>query len=201
MGLARRDIDLHTYADYLSWPDDARYELIDGIAYAISPAPTRRHQEVVGEMYRQIANALNGSNCQPYLAPFDVRLPRAKEANQINEANSEGDADIDTVVQPDISVICDRSKLDDRGCCGAPDWIIEVLSPGTAGHDQIVKRSLYERVGVREFWLVHPLDRIVTMYVLENGSYGKPAMQELMGTSTSAILPAVTVDWALDAGG
>ena len=190
MGLARRDINRHTYADYIGWSDDARYELIDGIAYAMSPAPTRRHQEVVGEMYRQIANTLKGSPCQPYIAPFDVRLPNANEA----------DSDIDTVVQPDISVICDKSKLDDRGCRGAPDWVIEVLSPTTASHDQIVKRALYERVGVREYWLVHPIDRIVTIYVLENGSYGKPAMQELIGTSTSVILPAVTIDWALDKG-
>lgn len=188
MGRVRRDIDRHTYADYISWSDDARYELIGGIAYAMSPAPTRRHQEVVGEMFRQIANTLKGSNCQPYIAPFDVRLPNASEA----------DGDIDTVVQPDISVICDKSKLDDRGCRGAPDWIIEVLSASTAGHDQIVKRALYERVGVREYWLVHPTDRIVTIYVLENGSYGKPVMQELSDTTSSAILPAVTIDWSLD---
>ena len=195
MGLARRDIDRHTYADYISWSDDVRYELIDGIAYAMSPAPTRRHQEVVGEMYRQIANTLKGSPCQPYIAPFDVRLPNT------NAANSARDSDIDTVVQPDISVICDQSKLDDRGCSGAPDWVIEVLSPSTASHDQIVKRALYERVGVREYWVVHPIDRIVTIYVLENGSYGKQAMQELIGISTSVILPAVTIDWALETGG
>lgn len=194
MGLARRDIDRHTYADYISWSDDARYELIDGIAYAMSPAPTRRHQELVGEMYRQIANTLKGSPCQPYIAPFDVRLPNA------NDSNSARDSDIDTVVQPDISVICDKSKLDDLGCRGAPDWVIEVLSPSTASHDQIVKRALYERVGVREYWVVHPIDRIVTIYVLENGNYGKPAMQELIDTSTSAILPTVTIDWALDVG-
>ncbi|MBK6998464.1 MAG: Uma2 family endonuclease [Rhodoferax sp.] len=198
MGLARRDIGLHTYADYIRWQDGVRYELIDGIAYAMSPAPTRRHQEVVGELYRQIANTLKGSACQPYIAPFDVRLPKAN-ANANANANV-ADGDIDTVVQPDISVICDQSKLDERGCCGAPDWVIEVLSPSTAGHDQIVKRALYERVGVREFWLVHPVDRIVTIYVLENGSYGKPAMQELVNTSSSVILPAVMVDWTFDEG-
>ena len=95
-------------------------------------------------------------------------------------APTEADAQIDTVVQPDISVVCDKAKLDERGCRGAPDWIVEVLSPGTAGHDQIVKRALYERVGVREFWLVHPIDKLVIIYLLENGAYGKPALQELL---------------------
>src|ERR1035437_6969699 len=185
MGLARRDINRHTYADYIGWSDGARYELIDGIAYAMSPAPTRRHQEVVGEMYRQIANTLKGSPCQPYIAPFDVRLPNANEA----------DSDIDTVVQPDISVICDKSKLDERGCRGAPDWVIEVLSSGTASHDQIVKRALYERVGVREYWLVHPADKVVTIYLLANGAYGKPALQELVGSTTTTALPGITIVW------
>jgi len=188
MGLQQRDLEHHTYADYAGWPDDTRYELIDGIAYAMAPAPTRRHQELAGEIFRQIANALKGSPCRPYIAPFDVRLPHADEV----------DDEVDTVVQPDISVICDQSKLDDRGCRGAPDWIIEVLSPSTAGHDQIIKRALYERVGVREFWVVHPVDRVVTAYLLENGVYGKPVMQELMGTTASVILPNIVIDWTAE---
>ena len=186
MGLPQRDHGFHTYGDYLGWTDDMRYELIQGAAYAMGPAPARRHQEVAGEMFRQIADALDGSPCRPYIALFDVRLPRANEA----------DEDIDTVVQPDISVICDKSKLDERGCRGAPDWIVEVLSSGTASHDQIVKRALYERVGVREYWLVHPLDKVVTIYLLENGAYGKPGVQELAGTSTATILPGITIDRA-----
>ena len=186
MGLPQRDLECHTYAEYAAWPDDVRYELIDGIAYAMGPAPARRHQEVAGEMFRQIADALEGSPCRPYIAPFDVRLPRAGEA----------DDKIDTVVQPDISVICDKAKLDERGCRGAPDWIVEVLSPGSAGHDQVVKRELYERVGVREYWLVHPIDKVVTIYLLVTGAYGKPAVQELVGDTTAAVLPQVTITWA-----
>jgi Uma2 family endonuclease len=186
MGLARRDFVHHTYADYLQWPEEARYELIDGQAFAMAPAPTRRHQEVVGELFRQIANALEDSPCRPYIAPFDVRLPRADER----------DEEIDTVVQPDLSVICAKDRLDERGCRGAPDWIIEVLSPATAGHDQIVKRAIYERAGVREYWLVHPTDRIVTIYLLENGAYGKPAVYELQGTTAAVTLPQVVIDWA-----
>ena len=185
MGLPKRDLELHTYADYTSWPDDTRYELIDGIAYAKSPAPTRRHQEITGEVFRQIADALEGSPCRAYIAPFDVRLPTADEADDA----------VANVVQPDISVICEKSKLDEWGCRGAPDWIIEVLSPGTAGHDQIVKRALYERVGVREFWLIHPADKLVTIYLLANGGYGKPVVQELAGTTAASILPGAKIDW------
>ena len=186
MGLPQRDLEFHTYAEYAAWPDDVRYELVDGIAYAMGPAPTRRHQEVVLELARQIADALEGSPCRPYIAPFDVRLPRADEA----------DDKIDTVVQPDISVICDKTKLDERGCRGAPDWIVEVLSPGSAGHDQVVKRELYERVGVREYWLVHPADLVVTIYLLHAGAYGKPAVHELAGTTAATFLPEVSIDWA-----
>ncbi|MDP2809608.1 MAG: Uma2 family endonuclease [Rhodocyclaceae bacterium] len=186
MGLPLRDTEYHTYADYLRWPEDVRYELIDGIAHAMmAPAPSRRHQEIVLDLARHIAEALEGSPCRPYIAPFDVRLPRGDEADEA----------VDTVVQPDISVICDRAKLDERGCRGAPDWIIEVLSPATAGHDQIVKRAIYERAGVREFWLLHPVDRIVTIYLLENGAYGRPAVHELIGELAVTILPEVRLDW------
>ena len=185
MGLAQRDFDLHTYADYCSWPDDIRYELIDGIAYAMGPAPARRHQEVAGKIFRQVADALDGAPCRPYIAPFDIRLPHSNEA----------DDHVTTVVQPDISVIFDKSKLDERGCRGAPDWVIEVLSPATASHDQVIKRALYERVGVREFWLVHPVDRVVTIYLLDNSTYGKPYVQELTGTTRAHVLPDVIIDW------
>ncbi len=152
----------------------------------MGPAPVRRHQEVAGEIFRQIADALEGVPCAPDIAPFDVRLPRASEADDL----------VDTVVQPDISVICDKTKLDERGCRGAPDWVIEVLSPRTVSHDQIVKRALYERVGVREFWLVHPVDNVVTHLSLQNGAYCKPAVQELVGTTAATILPQVVIDWA-----
>ena len=186
MGLARRDLEIHTYGDYRAWPEDVRYELIDGIAYAMRPAPTVSHQETAGAIYRQIDEQLDRSPCRVLIAPLDVRLPRGDEA----------DAAVDTVVQPDLLVVCDPARIDERGVRGAPDWIIEVLSPATAAHDQVRKRDLYERAGVREYWLVHPTDRIVTVYRLENGRYGRPDIAELAGETAPQAVPGVVIDWA-----
>ena len=185
MGLALRKEKHYTYADYLQWPDDTRYELIDGEAFLMSPAPLVEHQEVAGEVFRQLANQLDGQPCRPYIAPVDVRLPRTDEA----------DAAIDTVVQPDVLVVCDPGKVDRRGVRGAPDWLLEVLSPSTAAHDQIAKRRTYERAGVREYWLVHPGDRTLTVYVLENGQYGRPEIYELKDATPIGVLPGVAIAW------
>ncbi|MEO7402680.1 MAG: Uma2 family endonuclease [Burkholderiales bacterium] len=186
MALAKRDDRLHTYADYCSWADDARYELIDGFAYAMAPAPSIAHQEMVLALAHQIADSLDASGCRPFVAPVDVRLPKQDAA----------DERVDTVVQPDLLVVCDPSKIDARGISGAPDWIIEVVSPATAGHDQIVKHALYERHGMREYWLIHPIDRVLTIYRLVAGKYGIPLIQELVGTTPCGAVPAVTIDWA-----
>lgn len=184
MGLALKDTAYHTYADYLQWTDN-NYELIDGEAYFMAPAPNLDHQEVVGEVYRQIANALTGKQCRAYIAPIDVRLPNSIES----------DEQIDTVVQPDVLVVCDQSKLDRRGIRGAPDWILEVLSPATASHDQIKKRDLYERQGVREYWLVHPTDRVLTIYLLENGEFSKSRIVELSGETAITVLDNIAIQW------
>lgn len=185
MGLPLRDAQRHTYGEYRAWPEDVRYELIDGVAYAMAP-PVRVHQRVAGELFRQIADALEDSPCEVNIAPFDVRLPDIDEA----------DDDILTAVQPDIVVVCDRNKLDVRGCRGAPDLVIEVLSPSTAAHDQTVKLAAYERHGVKEYWLVHPADRIVTVYKWANGAYGRPAISEFEGSLASEAVPAISIDWA-----
>jgi Uma2 family endonuclease len=185
MGLPLRDSARHTYADYCLWPDEARYELIDGVAYAMGPAPARIHQDVVGGMFRQVADALDGTPCRPYIAPFDVRLPVGDEA----------DAAIATVVQPDLVVVCDPARLDDAGCRGAPDWVVEVLSPRTAGHDQTVKLAAFERAGVPEVWLVHPTDRVLTIYRLEGTRYGRPEIRELVGSAAVGVLPGVVIHW------
>ena len=185
MGLALRTEKHYTYADYLQWPDDTRYELIDGEAFRMAPTPLIEHQEFAGEVYCQLANQLDGQPCRPYIAPVDVRLPRADEA----------DAAIDTVVQPDVLVVCDPSKIDRRGVRGAPDWVLEVLSPSTAAHDQIAKRRTYERAGVRDYWLVHPGDRTLTVYVLDNGQYGRPEIYELKDATPIGVLPGVSIAW------
>ena len=121
--------DTYTYADYLTWPEGERWELIEGVPYNMSPAPFRKHQGVVMELSRQIANFLNDKSCEVYSVPFDVRL--LPDISQ-EDATRVDDDDLTTVVQPDISIICDSEKLDERGCLGAPDVIIEVLSPSTA---------------------------------------------------------------------
>lgn len=185
MGLALRKEKHYTYADYLTWPDDGRYELIDGEAFLMAPAPLIEHQEVAGEVFRQLANQLDSQPCRPYIAPVDVRLPHKDEA----------DAAIDTVVQPDVLVVCDPTKIDRRGVRGAPDWLLEVLSPSTAAHDQIAKRRTYERAGVREYWLVHPVDRTLTVYVLDNGQYGRPEIYELKDETPICVLPGVSIAW------
>lgn len=153
MTLAKDRQDRFTYRDYLTWPEEERWKLIDGVAYEMAPAPSRSHQEILLELSRQVATFFLGQPCRVYMAPFDVRLPRSNEA----------DEQIDTVAQPDLAVICDPSKLDERGYRGAPDWIIEVLSPATAAKDQIQKRILYERVDVKEYWTVHPTDKVITV--------------------------------------
>ncbi|MEQ1529280.1 MAG: Uma2 family endonuclease [Methylococcales bacterium] len=185
MALVLKDNTYHTYQDYLTWPDEIRYELINGEAFLMSPAPDLAHQDVAGEIYFQARQALQGKACRAFIAPVDVRLPKRNEA----------DEQVDTVVQPDVLVVCDSNKLDKRGVRGAPDWIVEVLSPSTAGHDQIKKRQLYEQHGVREYWLIHPMDRLLTIYTLQSNEYGKPNMQTLEGETQVSVLPDVLICW------
>ena len=186
MTVLKRDSDYHTYADYLIWSRTYGDELIDGTAYVREPpSPVLSHQTIVGELFRQIADALDGKRPNVFVAPFDVRLPK----------DSEEDDQVDTVVQPDLFVVCDRAKVDRRGVRGAPDWLAEVLSPGTARHDQIVKLPAYERAGVREVWLIHPGDLTVAIHHLEAGRYERATILELKGRTQLSAVPDVTVDW------
>lgn len=155
-----------SYADYLTWNDDERWELINGEAWSMSPAPRTEHQKVSGELFGNLWQYLKGKPCQVFSAPFDVRLVKDKQAD---------DQDIFTTVQPDISVICDKSKIDDKGCLGAPDLIVEILSPSTGYKDETEKLTLYEEYGVREYWLINP-DRKTIQIFLHNGrEYDKPS--------------------------
>ncbi len=180
---ARKEI--YTYSDYLRYTEDDRFELIAGEVYDMSPAPSRRHQEVSGELFKQIAVFLTGKSCRVYSAPFDVRL---SEADETEEETS-------TVVQPDISVICDHKKLDDKGCKGAPDFIAEIISPSTASKDNITKAALYEKHGVKEYWIVHPLDNIlIVRHLDENGKYTPAAFYEGKGVLKLVVLPDLAID-------
>lgn len=182
----QRDIQHHTYADYLTWSATSGNELIDGIAYTREPpAPSRLHQEVVVELCRQVTNSLAGKPGRTYVAPFDVRLPKG----------SSDDDQIDTVVQPDILIVCDLQKLDDRGMRGAPDWIAEVLSPATARYERTTKLSAYERAGVPEVWLIDPIDHTVAIYRIESGRYTQPVVQELRDQTAITTVPGVGIDW------
>jgi Uma2 family endonuclease len=186
MTVLKRDTHYHTYSDYLTWSRDYGDELIDGTAYVREPpCPTRSHQDIVLELGRQAGNALKGKPCRVYVAPSDVRLPKSTEE----------DGEVDTVVQPDVFIVSDLRKLDARGTRGAPDWLAEVLSPSTASHDRTVKLSAYERAGVREVWLIHPIVLTLTIYRLEAGHYGRPETVELKGQTEITAVPGIIVDW------
>ena len=182
----RRDAR-YTYVDYLQWSEDERWELIRGVAYNMTPAPPRRHQAISIELARQFANHLVGKGCKVFDAPFDVRLP----------APGETDETTSTVVQPDLVVVCDPAKLDERGCKGAPDLVIEILSPESVARDQKEKFLLYEQAGVQEYWLVHPTDRIVTVFHRgADGAYGRPAVYTPDEHIRVGVLPELEIDLA-----
>jgi Uma2 family endonuclease len=165
----------YTYADYLTWLDDQARELINGFIKIMSPAPRVRHARVNTRILWNLESIIrkNKGKCEVFTAPFDVRFPRNGET---------ADDKIDTVVQPDICVVCDLSKLDERGCCGAPDMIVEILSPSTGKKDYTEKFVLYEESGVREYWIVHPADKAIHVFLLqENGKYNAGALYEWEG--------------------
>ncbi|HQU57871.1 MAG: Uma2 family endonuclease [Phaeodactylibacter sp.] len=178
---------IYSYADYLSWHFQERVELIKGKIFKMSPAPSRQHQRIAMELTKQIGLYLEGKICQAYFAPFDVRLFDSRKATKENEQ-------IHTVVQPDICVICDLSKLDDRGCLGAPDWIIEILSPGNNKNELDNKFRLYEENGVQEYWLVHPSDQTVVVFDLKEGAYQLRKLYASDDAITVGVFPEFTID-------
>ena len=161
---ALRNDQHYTYADYCTWDDDERWELINGVPYLMAPGSTRSHQSISGKIFLQIGIFLQGKPCKVYAAPFDVRLNA-----------DDGD---DIVVQPDILVVCDQSKLNNANCAGAPDMIVEILSPSTAGKDRHLKFNAYQKYGVREYWIVDPDSRTVSVHILKNGEYTTYAYAE-----------------------
>ena len=173
-----------TFADVLTWDEQERIELIKGQLVMMAP-PARVHQKISGELYTQLHEYLRGKKCEVYAAPFAVRL---------FERDSDRSENVDTMVEPDISVICDPGKLDHIGCKGAPDLIIEILSPSTLGHDRVTKFNLYPRAGVKEYWIVDPAARTAQSFVLENGYY----IAKDLGTAKDTLRVNVLGDCAID---
>ena len=185
MKLADLDMNkLYTYADYYKWKFEERVELIKGVIFKMSPAPSRAHQEISGNLHISIGVFLKNKPCKVYAAPFDVRLPR----------KSKDDKDIITVVQPDICVVCDTNKLDEKGCLGAPDLIVEVLSPGNNKKEIRNKFDVYEEAGVKEYWIVDPVYQTVQINKLENGKYVPMRALSVGDIATSEIMPGFSLD-------
>lgn len=175
----------YTYADYFSWKFDERLELIKGKIFKMSPAPSRSHQDISFAITLKLGIYLQDKPCRIYVAPFDVRLPRV----------SKDDAAIYTVVQPDICVICDLSKLDDRGCIGAPDIVVEILSPGNNKKELLNKFEVYQEAGVKEYWIIHPSEHTFLKYTLDKDGFFQPSKLLIAGDEvTSRVLPGFILD-------
>ncbi|MEE8440560.1 MAG: Uma2 family endonuclease [Spirochaetia bacterium] len=178
---------VYTYGDYRTWPDDERWELIEGTAWNMSPAPMRSHQAISGELFLKIRSHVGNEGCKVYAAPFDVLLPAIGEIEE---------DDVTSVVQPDISVICDPEKLTDKGCTGAPDLVVEILSPSTSKKDFNNKMALYEKHGVREYWIVDPGNKFVHVYLLNDNKEYPETPEIYLG---NAVVPcAVLEDLKID---
>lgn len=176
------DLDVnktYTYADYVKWAFDERLELIKGKIFKMSPAPGSVHQRISLRLSRWIGNYLEGKSCEAFTAPFDVRIPRL----------SSNDKEIITVVQPDICVVCEPGKIDSKGCLGAPDIIVEILSPGNNKKELKNKYEVYEEAGVLEYWVIHPEEKTFLKYTLIKGTFQPSRLLTMGDNVTTDILP------------
>ena len=176
----------YTFADILAWDIDARIELIDGAPFMMAP-PSTEHQRILMELSGQLYNFLKGRKCQVFPAPFGVRLFSKKEDAPEDETG---------LLEPDITVICDRDKLDQYGCKGAPDFIVEILSPSTRRRDRLEKYNLYRRAGVREYWIVDPERKLVQAVTLEDGQYLLPQVYTAADKAPVTVLDGCVLDLA-----
>ncbi|MBS4052297.1 MAG: Uma2 family endonuclease [Methylomonas sp.] len=179
---------IYSYADYLTWQLEESVELIKGKIMAMSPAPSRKHQTVITNLGGKLYQFFHKKPCNLFYAPFDVKLyDRRKSLLKNGEAFS--------VVQPDLCVICDKDKLTEQGCDGAPDWIIEVLSSGNSRKEVRLKFDLYEESGVGEYWLVFPYEQIVQQFVLDdNGKYQLRALYPGNEIAIPHLFPDLQID-------
>ncbi len=175
----------YTYADYLRWTIEERFELIKGKVFRMSPAPGVRHQEISQRVNYRLYGFLHDQACKVFTAPFDVRLPRKGKRDQ----------DIITVVQPDLCVICDPAKLDDRGCIGAPDIVVEILSRSNNRKELQLKFEVYEESGVKEYWIIHPEEKTFLKYVLnDQGKFQAQRLLTFGDQVTTSVLPGFVLD-------
>ena len=172
-----------TYADYLNFDFEYMVELIKGQLYKMTPAPSSGHQEISTNLVVIFGNHFSENSCKLYHAPFDVILPVANEKRKAST----------TVVQPDLCVICDLEKIDKAGCFGPPDLIIEILSPSTQKKDLTQKYAIYEETGVKEFWVIYPSAKMLHLYILEDGKYGKPEIFDKQDVVTPILFPELEV--------
>jgi len=181
----------YSYADYLTWQLNEAVELIKGKILLMSPAPNVKHQSISWQLSGALFNYFNHKACKAFSAPFDVRL---YDRNKSLLANKE----ITTVVQPDICVICDSSKLDEQGCNGAPDWIIEILSKGNSQKEVKIKHALYAESGVKEYWLVFPYEEVINQFVLNEDSRQYQLSNSYAGDDVAAshLFPDLKIDLA-----
>ncbi|NDC42495.1 MAG: Uma2 family endonuclease [Chitinophagia bacterium] len=181
------DLDLnrlYTYADYYKWQFEERVELIKGRIFKMSPAPNPLHQVLTGDLFTALNTFLKRKPCKVFIAPFDVRLSRQRADDHL----------VTTVLQPDICVVCDRSKIDGRGCLGAPDLVVEVLSPGNNAKELRNKYAAYEEAGVLEYWVVSPQNQTVIVYLLTDGQYKQEPIKVPGDILTTSILPGFALD-------
>ncbi len=175
---------IYTYADYLQWKWEERVELFKGMIMKMA-APGTRHQTIAGNLYFKLKSFLNAYPCKVFHAPFDVRLP---------VQNKKKDTEITTVVQPDLCVVCNVNKIDERGCCGAPDIVIEILSPGNNKKEVQNKFELYEEAGVLEYWVVVPVEEIIIIWYLTKEKYTKSKPFASGQSITTPILPGLEIN-------
>ncbi|SHI26787.1 Endonuclease, Uma2 family (restriction endonuclease fold) [Desulfosporosinus lacus DSM 15449] len=174
----------HTYSDYLTWPEKERWEIIDGVPY-LQSAPKWQHQSISGELYRQISNYLIDKPCRVFASPFDLCLVEYEES----------DDDILNIVQPDIVIVCDETKLRKTGYFGVPALIIEISSPSTTRQDRVIKFNKYEKVGVKEYWIVEPDGKYISVFTLqENKRYGRPEAYTEKDKAKMSVFSDFTVD-------
>ncbi|MEX2592435.1 MAG: Uma2 family endonuclease [Anditalea sp.] len=174
----------YSYADYLTWQLDEMVEIIKGRLFKTTAAPSRIHQKVALKLGSSLLHFLKGKLGEVYIAPFDVRLPKASTNNE----------DIHTVVQPDICVICDKHKLDEAGCIGAPDLIVEILSPGNNKKELQNKYDVYQESGVKEYWIIHPSEQTLLIYSLQDGSFVPSRLFTSGDKVVSHVIPGFGLD-------